>query len=118
MVELLTSWLVLSLVVFGTAAVVPGIEIKDFKGALAVAAIFGILSWALGRVLFVAIGVGTLGLGFLLAFLTRWFVIALLLKLTDALTDKLTVKSFGSAFIASLVISVLSAVAEEILMRI
>ncbi len=117
MVQLLLSWLVLTLIFFLAAAIVPGVKIKDFKGALVVAAIFGILNWGLGRLLFVVIGVGTLGVGFLLAFLTRWVVIALLLKLTDALTEKLTVKSFGNAFVAALVISVLSSIAEEVLMR-
>ena len=51
------------------------------------------------------IGVGTLGIGFLLAFLTRWVVDAILLKITDAMTSRLTIKSFGWAMLAALMMS-------------
>jgi hypothetical protein len=50
--------------------------------------------------LFVAIGFGTLGLGFLLAFITRWLVDAIVLKIVDALSRSLEIVSFGRAFLA------------------
>lgn len=109
MIDLVIQWLILTLIVLATAYVVPGVKIASFKDGLVVSALLAGLTWLLGRALFVAIGVGTLGLGFVLAFLTRWIVLAILLKLTDALTKRLTIKSFGQAFIAALVISVLSA---------
>jgi putative membrane protein len=110
--HIIITWLVLSLAVWVTSLVVPGFKVRGFGGAVAVAAIFGVLNWLIGWLLFVVIGLGTLGLGFLLAFLTRWVVNAILLEITDALSDKLEIKSFGWALIAALVMSLAGTVGE------
>ena len=68
---LIISWLILSLAVWVTAAVLPGFHVKDFKSAIIVAAIFGLLNFVLGWFLFVVFTVATLGLAWLLAFITR-----------------------------------------------
>jgi putative membrane protein len=115
--SILISWLILALAVWLTAKILPGFEVKGFGGALIVAAAFGLLNWTIGWLLYVAIGIGTLGLGFLLAFLTRWLVGALLLKLTDSLTDRLTIRSFGWAFLAAMVMSALGTLGELIFLR-
>ncbi len=112
MTHLLVSWLVLSLVVLLTAVLLPGFRVRGLLGSIIVAALFGVLNVAIGWLLFVAIGIGTLGLGFLLAFLTRWVVNAILLKLVDAITDQLEIDGFGWAMIGALCISVLGAVAD------
>ncbi|MBL8944914.1 MAG: phage holin family protein [Myxococcales bacterium] len=114
-VHLLISWLVLSLVMLLTAALLPGFRIRGLGGAIVVAALFGILNVALGWLLFVVIGIGTLGLGFLLAFLTRLVVNAILLKLVDAVSDNLSIDGFGWAFIGAACISVLSGLADYLL---
>lgn len=110
--NIIITWLVLSLAVWVTSLIVPGFKVRGVGGALAVAAIFGVLNWLIGWLLFVVIGLGTLGLGFLLAFLTRWIVNAILLEITDALSDKLEIKSFGWALIAALVMSLVGTVGE------
>jgi uncharacterized membrane protein YvlD (DUF360 family) len=112
---LLSSWLVLSLGLWLTALVVPGFELRGAKGALIVGAVLGILHYAIGYLLFVAIGFGTLFLGFVFAFITWWFVTAILLKITDALTESLRIDSFKTALFASAVLSVLSAVRSHLL---
>lgn len=112
LMHLLLSWLLLSLIVLLTAALLPGFKVRGFGGAVLVALLFGVLNVAIGRLLFVVIGFGTLGLGFLLAFLTRWFVDAILLKLVDALTDRLEIRSFGWALLGALCISALSVLAD------
>ena len=112
---LIISWLVLALAVWVTAMILPGFKVKGFRGALIVAIVFGLLNWALGWVLFVVIGVGTLGLGFLLAFVTRWVVDAILLKMTDALMDSLTIKGFGWAMAAALIMSLVGTFAEYLI---
>ena len=112
---LLISWLILSIAVWVTAAVLPGFHVKDFKGALIVAALFGLLNFFLGWLLFAVFTVATLGLAWLLAFLTRWIINALLLKLTDALTDHLKIDSLAWAFGGALVISLVSAVVQLLL---
>src|SRR5690606_23877863 len=95
--SLLLSWIVLSLSIAITAAVVPGVNVRGFWGVVLVAALFGVLNVLVGWFLFALIGIGTLGLGFLLAFLTRILVNAILLKLVDALTDQLTITDFRYA---------------------
>jgi len=113
--SLLLSWLVLSFVIWMTAKLVPGVHVRGLGGVVLVAALFGVLNVLIGWLLFVLIGIGTLGLGFLLAFITRWIVNALLLKIVDSLTDKLTIVSFGRALLASLVMSVLGAVIDLVM---
>ncbi|MEM9454675.1 MAG: phage holin family protein [Myxococcota bacterium] len=103
--SLLVSWLVLAAIVWLTAKLLPGFSIKGLGGALMVAALFGLLNVLIGWLLFVVIGIGTLGLGFILAFVTRWLVDAILLKIVDAMTERLTIKSFGRAMLAALLMS-------------
>jgi putative membrane protein len=110
--EILLSWLVLSIAIYLTAVILPGFEVRGFGGAIVVAAIFGLLNWLVGWLIFVVIGVATLGIGFLLAFLTRWFVMAILLKLTDAFSKRLTIRSFGVALLAALLMSLFGTIGE------
>lgn len=111
----LFSWLLLSVSVWITALILPGFRVRGFGGALVVAAIFGLLNWALGWLLFVMIGVGTLGIGFFLAFITRWIVDAILLKVTDWTTDRLEIRSFGWALAAALIMSLLGTASDYIM---
>ena len=107
---LIISWLILSVAVWATAAVLPGFHVKDFKGAVIVAALFGLLNFVLGWLLFFVFAVVTLGLAWLLGFITRWIINALLLMLTDRMTDHLKIDSFGWALGGALVISAIAAV--------
>ena len=107
----------MSFAIWLTAVILPGIKLKGFVGAIVASAIFGILNWAIGWLIFIAIGVGTLGIGFLLAFLTRWVVTAILLKMTGALTDRLKVKNFGWALGGALLMAVIGTGAEILLLR-
>lgn len=113
--NLLLSWLIMTLAVWATAALLPGFHVRSLKGALIVAAIFGILNFLLGWILFAILAVFTLGLAWLLAFITRWIINAILLKLTDALTDELKIDSFGWALVGALVISVISSLGHWLL---
>jgi putative membrane protein len=113
--SLLISWLILTVAVWATASVLPGFHVKDFKGALIVSAIFGLLNFVLGWLLFLALTVATLGLAWLLACVTRWLINALLLKLTDQLTDHLKIDSFAWALAGAFVISLVATVLGRIL---
>jgi putative membrane protein len=107
--RLLVSWLILSLAVWATAALLPGFQVKNFKSAVLVAAVFGLLNFFLGWLLFAVFTVATLGLAWLFAFLTRWIINALLLMLTDAMTDHLKIDGFRWALGGALVISLVGA---------
>lgn len=113
--NLILSWLIMTLAVWATAVLLPGFHLKSAKSAIIVAAIFGILNFLLGWVLFAIFTVFTLGLAWLLAFLTRWIINAILLKLTDALTDHLKIDGFGWALVGALVISVVSSLGHWLL---
>jgi putative membrane protein len=110
--NLLLSWLILSFAVWLTDTILPGVRLKSAGSAILVAAIFGLLNFFLGWLLFAVFTVATLGLAWLLAFITRWIINAILLKLTDALTDHLTIDRFSTALIASLMMSAIGTVGE------
>jgi putative membrane protein len=110
--SLILSWLVLSFAVWLTAAVLPGFHVKNFGSAILVAAIFGLLNFLLGWLLFAVFTIATLGLAWLLAFITRWIINAILLKLTDRLTDHLTIDSFGWALGGALMMSAIGTLGE------
>jgi len=107
MVELLFDWVILSVSIWITAAILPGVHLKSFGSSFGVAFIFGLLSWAIGWLIWGVLGVGTLGLAWVLAFITRWFVYAILLTITDKISDALEIDSFGWAIGAGMVMSVL-----------
>lgn len=111
----LLHWLILSVAVWIAAAVVPGFRLKHPVSALVVAALFGVLNFFLGWLIFVVIGVATVGVGFLLAFLTRWVVNAILLKVTDAVLETLSIDGFLPALLAALVMSGVGTVGEWVL---
>lgn len=115
---LILSWLVLSLSVWVTAALLPGFEVRGGAwGIIKVAALFGLLNWLIGWLIFFLIGIGTLGLGFLFTFLTRWLVSAILLKIVDALSSSLKIESFGRALLAAMLMSAIGTAAEWALYR-
>lgn len=116
--EFLLSWLILSFAVWATAALLPGMRIKSFPSAILVAALFGILNFFLGWLLFAVFTIGTLGLAWLLAFITRWIINAIILKLTDAMTDHLKIDGFGWALAAAAVMSLLGTVGEWVVQMI
>jgi putative membrane protein len=118
MLDILLSWLIMSAAFWITAQVLPGFEVRGFKGAVVVAAVFGIINWLVGWLLFAIIGVVSLGIGFLLAFLTRWLVNAILLKVTDSVSSSLNVRSFGTALWAALLISLFGTLGQWLVQRV
>jgi putative membrane protein len=110
--HLILSWLILTLAVWVTSAILPGFHVKSPKSALLVAAIFGVLNFLLGWLLFAIFSVATLGIAWLLAFITRWIINAILLVITDKLTDHLKIDSFGWALGGALVMSLVGTLGE------
>jgi putative membrane protein len=112
MTAFLISWLVLSFAVWLTAVVLPGFHIRNFGSAIIVAAVFGILNALLGWLFFALFTVATLGLAWLFAFITRWIINAILLKLTDKLLKGFSIDNFGWALLGALMISLISAITD------
>lgn len=113
--RVLIAWATIAAGLWVADRLLDGFKVKggvvDF---LVVAAIFGILNVALGWLIFGLIGIASLGLGFLFAFVTRLIVAALLLKLADAVSSKLEIRSFGVAFAAAFIMALTGVVADWI----
>lgn len=112
MFEFFISWLILTVAVWVAAAILPGVHVRGLGAAVLVAAVFGVLNVLIGWFLFFVIGLGTLGLGFLLAFITRWVVDAILLKIVSGASDRFRVDSFSWAFVAALVMAAVGTIGE------
>lgn len=115
--EILISWLILSISVWLAAAILPGVRIRSFGSAIVVAAIFGVLNFFLGWLLMLLAGVVTLGVAWLLAFVTRWIIDAIFLKLTDAFSDRITVDSFWWALGAALLMAAFGTIGEAMVQQ-
>jgi putative membrane protein len=116
MLSYLVSFIVLLVSLVVASRLLDGMEIKGGLGShVLVGLIFGVLNTILGPALFAAIGIGTLGLGFLLAFVSRLVATAIVLKIVDAVTDRLKVKDFKTAFLAALLMSLTTGVCEVVI---
>jgi uncharacterized membrane protein YvlD (DUF360 family) len=116
--SLLLSWFATSLAFAAAAALLPGIKIeRGVWNHLVVAGLYGTLVFFFGQALYVVIGIGTLGLGFLLRALSRLVAGALLLLLTSKLTRRIQVSGFGAALLCALVVSVLGEAVQYVLSR-
>ena len=116
LLSLLVAWFASSATIWLTAQFLNGFQLRNgFKGALWVGAILGLLHILLGKLLFGIIGIGTLGLGFVLKRLTEWLVTTILLIVTDKLSSTLAIRSFGLAFGAAIIISVGGNLIERVL---
>src|SRR5690606_9311082 len=113
--SLLLSWLVLSFAVWLTAVLLPGFHVKNFVSAVIVAAVFGVLNFLVGWLLFALLTVVPLGVVGLLAFITRWIVDAILRLVTARLTDHLKIDSVGWALGGALMMSVIGTLGEWLL---
>jgi len=113
MTSIAISWAVATLAMWAASHFLDGIEIKGgVLGHVITAGVFGLLNVLVGWLLFMVLGLATMGLGFVFAFITRLVVTAIVLKITDAVSSKLTVSGFGTALVAALIMSVVTGVTE------
>jgi uncharacterized membrane protein YvlD (DUF360 family) len=111
LVRVLVSWLVATIALLAAAAIVPGVSVQGFGGALLAAALIAILN-AVAPPAVAALRLPfTLALGFVLVL----FVDALmLLVVSEVAPDAIKVDTFGDALLASLVMAGASVVLEVI----
>jgi putative membrane protein len=107
MTNLILSWLLLSLAVYLTALVLPGFHIKKTLSVLIISALFGVLHFLLGWLFFGLLTIATLGIAWLLAFLTRIVVSAIILCLVDKFTSHLKIDGFKWALLGALTMSII-----------
>ncbi|MFT3926187.1 MAG: phage holin family protein [Myxococcales bacterium] len=103
--SMIIAWLSASLGLFIASRVLSGVKLASATDALWAGALLGVLQWALYKFIFLALGVATLGIGFLLWFITRWIASALVILLTSKLSSRLHVDGFFSALITAFIVA-------------
>ncbi|HVJ15195.1 MAG TPA: phage holin family protein [Polyangiaceae bacterium] len=110
---LLISWLTVAAGLWIADKLIPDFEVTgDWKSYAIVSAILGLLQFFLGWLLFLVLGVVSLGLGFLFAFVTRLIVSAIVLRIADALSSRLTIRGFVPAVLGAVVLAVTGGVVD------
>jgi uncharacterized membrane protein YvlD (DUF360 family) len=110
--SLLVAWFVTAVALLVAAAIMPGISIEGFGGAVAVAAVVGILNALLPPLVAALRLPFMLVLGLLLILLLD----AAILVAADSITDgAIQVDNFGSALLAALVVTAVTMVLEVVL---
>ena len=104
---LIVSWLATGAALMVAAALLPGVEIVDFWGALLVAAIVAVLNAVIPPVLAALRLPLMLVLGFLLVLVADALMLQIAANVTDGV---LTVDNFGWALLAALVVAAVSLV--------
>lgn len=113
--QLLITWFISAVAVWLTAQILPGFTVTGAKGALIASAVIGLLNALLGWLLWLVLGVGTLGIAWLLGFITQFVVMAIVIMFADKMIASLKVNGFGSAFIGSIIITLISTVLTRVL---
>lgn len=113
---LLVSWIAVALGLWLADKVLPDFEITgDWKSYALVAALLGVLQFFLGWLIYVVLGIATLGLGFLFSFLTRLIVTAIVLLIADKLSRRLTIRGFIPALLAAVIVALTGSVVDFVL---
>lgn len=112
---LIVSWFIMSVAVWLTAELLPGFHVRSFGSAILIAALFGVINALIGWLIFVVFAVATLGIAWLLAFITRLIIDAIILKLVDGMTDRLIIDGFGWALAGAFSMAALGTLIEWLL---
>lgn len=108
--SLLISWIVTSLAFLITAYIVPGFTILDFRTALLLAIVWGIVQFFVKPILTIL----TLPLTILTLGLFYFVINAILLMMAAAFVPGVKVDSLFTAIIASLVLSVVNMILQKL----
>jgi len=110
---LLISWLAVAVGLWLADKLIPDFEVAgDWKSYVLLAAVLGVLEFLVGWLLFLILGVVSLGLGFIFAFVTRLIVSAIVLRIADLLSSRLTIRGFLPALLGAVVIALTSGAAD------
>jgi uncharacterized membrane protein YvlD (DUF360 family) len=115
LMALLLGWVTATLGLWFASRVLDGVRLASFADAVWAGALLGILQAVLQGPLFVLLGIGTLGLGFLLWFITRWIAAALVIMLTSALSSRFDVRGFWPALITAFIVALTGSVIRWVL---
>src|SRR4029077_20091440 len=103
--QILLSWVTAALGLWLASNMLSGVGLNSLSDALWGGALLGFLGWILYFPIFFVLGVGTLGLAFVLFFITRWIVSAFVIQLTASLSSRLEVRGFGNALLTAFIVA-------------
>lgn len=103
--EMVIAWLSASLGLYIASKALSGVRLASFGDAVWAGALLGVLHWALHSFIFVGLGIATLGIGFVLWFVTRWIASAVVILITSGLSSRLKVDGFISALITAFIVA-------------
>jgi putative membrane protein len=105
-VGLLVEWLLSALLLWLVAQIIPGMEVRDFGGALQATVIIALVGLTVGPVLrFIAFPITLLTLG-----LFRIVINAILLKLASLFSSGFRINGFVPALLGALALAILKVV--------
>ncbi len=99
-------------VLFMIASIIPGITVKSYGTAVIVCLLVGILNATIGFFMRLPLNIITL---FLITFLVRLLVTAILIKLAGKLLKGFEVRAWSHAFILAICMAVASAIIDKVL---
>jgi uncharacterized membrane protein YvlD (DUF360 family) len=112
---LLLGWVTATLGLWVASRLLDGVRLVSFADAVWAGALLGVLQAVLSGPIFVLLGIGTLGIGFLLWFVTRWIAAALVIMLTSALSSRFDVRGFWPALITAFIVALTGSVIRWVL---
>jgi uncharacterized membrane protein YvlD (DUF360 family) len=104
-VSILVGWASATLGLWLAANMLRGVRLQSFGDAIWAGALLGVLQWALTWGVAVALGIATLGIGFLLWFITRWIASAIVILIASALSSRLEVRGFWNALVTAFIVA-------------
>ncbi len=103
--SILLAWLSAALGLWVAAKMLPSVRLTSDVDAVWAGALLGLLQALLTTPLFIFLGFATLGIGFLLWFITTWVASALVIRITAGLSSRLSVDGFFPALLTAFVVS-------------
>ncbi|HEX6240526.1 MAG TPA: phage holin family protein [Polyangiales bacterium] len=112
LMQILLAWATAALGLWLAAQMLSGVRLGSFADAIWAGALLGFLEWVLYYPLFFVMGVGTLGIAWILFFITRWIISALVILLTAKLSSRLEVRGFFNALLTAFIIAATGSVVD------
>jgi uncharacterized membrane protein YvlD (DUF360 family) len=105
MITLVIPWLSAALGLWVASKALRGVQLTSVGDALWAGALLALLNYLLHWLVFVVLGIATLGIGFLLFFITNWVASAIIIQITAALSSRLRVDGFINAILTALFVA-------------
>lgn len=117
MIQWLIHIVIDALVLLGAAKVMSTVQMRNFKTAIIVALVIGLLSFLIGWLLTLILNVATLGIFYFtgLGFIIRIVVNAIIIEIADQMSDGFNTKGFMPSLILAIIIALVGSIVDAFL---